>query len=56
MRKLDVMNMACLGKLGWKLQSESNDLLCSVLHCKYIEVMCNTVEISEQAIPACGKR
>jgi hypothetical protein len=35
MRDLAVMNTACLGKLGWKLKSDSKDLWCNVLRNKY---------------------
>jgi hypothetical protein len=35
LRKLDVMNKACLSKLSWKLQTGSSDLWCHVLRGKY---------------------
>ncbi|GAU12210.1 hypothetical protein TSUD_01770 [Trifolium subterraneum] len=35
LRKLDVMNQACLIKLGWKLQSGGEEYWCSVLRGKY---------------------
>jgi hypothetical protein len=35
MRKLEDMNTACLSKLGWKVQAESNELWCNVLRNKY---------------------
>ncbi|GAU12910.1 hypothetical protein TSUD_73970 [Trifolium subterraneum] len=35
LRKLDIMNNACLSKLGWKLQTSSTDLWCEVLRGKY---------------------
>ncbi|MCI11192.1 putative ribonuclease H protein, partial [Trifolium medium] len=34
-RKLDVMNNACLMKLGWNYQGGSDDLWCKVLRGKY---------------------
>jgi ribonuclease HI len=35
LRNLDIMNKACLCKLGWKLQTGSSDLWCNVLRSKY---------------------
>jgi ribonuclease HI len=35
LRKLDVMNRACLMKLCWKFQKDSNAYWCKVLHGKY---------------------
>jgi hypothetical protein len=35
LRELAVMNIACLGKLGWKLKSDNNELWCNVLRNKY---------------------
>ncbi|PNX79184.1 ribonuclease H, partial [Trifolium pratense] len=35
LRKLDVMNKACLLKLGWKVQNGSDELWCKVLRGKY---------------------
>jgi hypothetical protein len=35
LRRLDVMNQACILKLGWKLASGANDLWCKVMRGKY---------------------
>jgi hypothetical protein len=35
LRKLEIMNKACLCKLSWKLQTGSNDFWCNVLRSKY---------------------
>ncbi|MCH79377.1 putative non-LTR retroelement reverse transcriptase [Trifolium medium] len=35
LRKLDIMNKACLLKLGWKLYSGANDFWCDVIRGKY---------------------
>jgi hypothetical protein len=35
LRRLDVMNTACIGKLGWKMQSNSNDFWCNMIRGKY---------------------
>jgi hypothetical protein len=35
LRRLDMMNKACIMKLGWNLQQGSNDLWCTVLVGKY---------------------
>jgi hypothetical protein len=36
LRKLDIMNQACILKWGWKLQNNSNDLWSKVLRGKYV--------------------
>jgi hypothetical protein len=35
LRRLDVMNQACIHKLGWKLSSGSTDWWCEVMRGKY---------------------
>jgi hypothetical protein len=35
LRRLDVMNQACILKLGWKLSSGSTDWWCEVMRGKY---------------------
>jgi hypothetical protein len=42
LRKLDVMNKACLLKLDWKLQCGSNHYWCSILRGKYDDVVRNS--------------
>lgn len=34
-RQLDIMNQACLMKLGWKMINKANDLRCRILQSKY---------------------
>ncbi|MCH82551.1 putative ribonuclease H protein [Trifolium medium] len=44
-RKLDIMNQACLLKLNWKLQEDNNEYWCTVLRGKYGERrMCGNAE------------
>lgn len=35
LRNLEIMNEACLSKLGWKLHNEGEDLWCRVMWGKY---------------------
>jgi len=43
LRRLDIMNKACLMKLGWELQNNGTNFWCSVLKGKYGRGVLNSV-------------
>jgi hypothetical protein len=49
-RKLDVMNRACLLKLNWKLHSGSEDFWCNVMHGKYPEHTRGTIKSADSSL------
>ncbi|MCH86827.1 RNA-directed DNA polymerase (Reverse transcriptase) [Trifolium medium] len=49
-RKLEIMNQACLSKLNWKLNSGSEEFWCTVMHGKYADQGSSSIKATDSSL------